>query len=128
MERDRRARRSEHAPNQVRLCIGNITLGGSSMTNLFWKLSGFLTAPLFRRTDGEPVDISLVIPAACIVSAISPYITIPNQSLLPHHIQALNSSSLVNARQAVVMVQVGQTWASGVVISKQGRKSRVVEL
>lgn len=75
-----------------------------------------------RRTDGEPVDISLVIPVACIVAAISPYITIPRQPLQPDHIAALNSSSFINARQAVVMVQVGQTWASGVVISKSGRK------
>ncbi|KAF9918637.1 hypothetical protein BX616_007220 [Lobosporangium transversale] len=37
-----------------------------------------------------------------------------------NHIAALNSGSLVYARQAVVMVQVGQTWASGVIISKQG--------
>ncbi|KAF9115925.1 hypothetical protein BGX27_005807 [Mortierella sp. AM989] len=83
------------------------------------ELAGISMLPI-RRTDGEPVDISLVIPAACIISAISPYITIPQQSLLPHHITALNSSSLMHARQAVVMVQVGQTWASGVLISKQG--------
>ncbi|KAG0095505.1 hypothetical protein BGZ93_005801 [Podila epicladia] len=66
------------------------------------------------------LPISLVIPVACIISAISPYITGPKQTLLPSHFAALNTTSLMVARQAVTMVQVGQTWASGVVISKHG--------
>ncbi|KAF9363424.1 hypothetical protein BGX34_004173 [Mortierella sp. NVP85] len=93
--------------------------GGAVSWGESGELAGISMLPI-RRTDGEPVDISLVIPASCIVSAISPYMAIPKQSLLPHHVAALNSGSLLNSRQAVVMVQVGQTWASGVVISKQG--------
>ncbi|KAG0258486.1 hypothetical protein BG011_003259 [Mortierella polycephala] len=84
------------------------------------ELAG-LSMLTIRRADGEPVDISLVIPVACILSAISPYITIPTQPLLPNHIAALNSATLLHARQAVVMLQIGQAWASGVVISERGR-------
>ncbi|KAF9189447.1 hypothetical protein BGZ51_009558 [Haplosporangium sp. Z 767] len=83
------------------------------------ELAG-LSMLTIRRADGEPVDISLVIPVACILSAISPYITIPTQPLLPNHIAALNSATLLHARQSVVMLQIGQAWASGVVISKHG--------
>ncbi|KAF8967992.1 hypothetical protein BGZ46_000072 [Entomortierella lignicola] len=118
----RAARRADQQANSLILTDAKF-LPGMEGGAVSWgdsgELAGISMLPI-RRTDGEPVDISLVIPAACIISAISPYITIPQQSLLPHHIAALNSSSLVHARQAVVMVQVGQTWASGVIISKQG--------
>ncbi|KAG0056911.1 hypothetical protein BGZ83_002851 [Gryganskiella cystojenkinii] len=93
--------------------------GGAVSWDETGELAGLSMLPI-RRTDGEPVDISLVIPVACIVSAISPYITVSRQHLLPSHFVALNGSTLIEARQAVVMVQVGQTWASGVVISKHG--------
>ncbi|KAF9382309.1 hypothetical protein CPB97_007237 [Podila verticillata] len=93
--------------------------GGAVSWDETGELAGISMLPI-RRTDGEPVDISLVIPVACIISAISPYITGPKQTLLPSHFAALNTTSLMVARQAVTMVQVGQTWASGVVISKHG--------
>ncbi|KAF9347748.1 hypothetical protein BGX26_000796 [Mortierella sp. AD094] len=118
----RAARRADQQANSLILTDAKF-LPGMEGGAVSWgetgELAGISMLPI-RRTDGEPVDISLVIPAACIITAISPYITIPQQSLLPHHIAALNSSSLVHARQAVVMVQAGQTWASGVLISKQG--------
>ncbi|KAG0364714.1 hypothetical protein BGZ54_007243 [Gamsiella multidivaricata] len=118
----RAARRADEQANSLILTDAKF-LPGMEGGAVSWdetrELAGLSMLPI-RRTDGEPVDISLVIPAACIISAISPYIAIPRQALLPHHIAALNSSSLVNARQAVVMVQVGQTWASGVVVSKNG--------
>ncbi|KAF9421048.1 hypothetical protein BGZ94_008946 [Podila epigama] len=93
--------------------------GGPVSWDATGELAGISMLPI-RRTDGEPVDISLVIPVACIISAISPCLTGPKQSLLPSHFAALHTTSLMLARQAVVMVQVGQTWASGVVISKDG--------
>ncbi|KAF9289435.1 hypothetical protein BGZ68_009344 [Mortierella alpina] len=93
--------------------------GGAVSWDETGELAGLSMLPI-RRRDGEPVDISLVIPAACLITAISPYITLPQQPLLPKHIMSLNSTALMHARQSVVMVQVGQTWASGVVISKNG--------
>ncbi|KAF9434344.1 hypothetical protein BGZ76_008159 [Entomortierella beljakovae] len=118
----RAARRADQQANSLILTDAKF-LPGMEGGGVSWdetgELAGISMLPI-RRTDGEPVDISLVIPVACIISAIAPYITIPQQSLLPHHIAALNSSSLVHARQSVVMVQVGQTWASGVIISKHG--------
>ncbi|CAO3571267.1 unnamed protein product [Mortierella alpina] len=93
--------------------------GGAVSWDETGELAGLSMLPI-RRRDGEPVDISLVIPVACLITAISPYITLPKQPLLPRHIASLNSTALMHARQAVVMVQVGQTWASGVVISKNG--------
>ncbi|KAG0008156.1 hypothetical protein BGZ80_003799 [Entomortierella chlamydospora] len=118
----RAARRADQQANSLILTDAKF-LPGMEGGAVSWgetgELAGISMLPI-RRTDGEPVDISLVIPAACIITAISPYITIPQKPLLPHHIAALNSSSLVSARQAVVMVQAGQTWASGVLISKQG--------
>ncbi|KAG0328316.1 hypothetical protein BGZ99_005669 [Dissophora globulifera] len=118
----RAARRADEQANSLILTDAKF-LPGMEGGAVSWgetgELAGLSMLPI-RRTDGEPVDISLVIPAACIISAISPYMTIPKQSLLPDHVAALNAGSLVHARQAVVMVQVGQTWASGVVISKHG--------
>ncbi|GJJ73832.1 peroxisomal leader peptide-processing protease [Entomortierella parvispora] len=93
--------------------------GGAVSWDETGELAGLSMLPI-RRTDGEPVDISLVIPVACLISAISPYISVSRQPLLPKHIDSLNKTTLIDARQAVVMVQVGQTWASGVVISKHG--------
>ncbi|KAF9946201.1 hypothetical protein BGZ70_003334 [Mortierella alpina] len=93
--------------------------GGAVSWDETGELAGLSMLPI-RRRDGEPVDISLVIPVACLITAISPYITLPKQRLLPKHMASLNSTALMHARQAVVMVQVGQTWASGVVISKNG--------
>ncbi|KAG0198750.1 hypothetical protein BGX28_007827 [Mortierella sp. GBA30] len=93
--------------------------GGAVSWDETGDLAGLSMLPI-RRTDGEPVDITLVIPVACIITAISPYITIPQQPLQPDHVASLNSTALMHARQAVAMVQVGQTWASGVVISKHG--------
>ncbi|KAI8361544.1 trypsin-like cysteine/serine peptidase domain-containing protein [Mortierella sp. GBAus27b] len=118
----RAARRADEQANSLILTDAKF-LPGMEGGAVSWgetgELAGISMLPI-RRTDGEPVDIALVIPTACIASAVSPYISIPRQPLLPDHIAALNTGSLVNARQAVVMVQVGQTWASGVVISKQG--------
>ncbi|KAF9127569.1 hypothetical protein BG015_004515, partial [Linnemannia schmuckeri] len=118
----RAARRADEQANSLVLTDAKFLPGmegGAVSWDETGELAGLSMLPI-RRTDGEPVDISLVIPVACIVAAISPYITIPRQPLQPDHIAALNSSSFINARQAVVMVQVGQTWASGVVISKSG--------
>ncbi|KAG0229683.1 hypothetical protein BGW42_001389 [Actinomortierella wolfii] len=83
------------------------------------ELAGMSMLPI-RRSDGEPVDISLVMPVACIISAIAPYVGAPKELLQPEHFAALSTSRLMTARETVVMVQVGQTWASGVVISKDG--------
>ncbi|KAF9162942.1 hypothetical protein DFQ26_003089 [Actinomortierella ambigua] len=83
------------------------------------ELAGMSMLPI-RRSDGEPADITLVIPVACIISAIAPYVGAPKELMQPEHFTALNTSSLMTARESVVMVQVGQTWASGVVISKDG--------
>ncbi|KAG0280124.1 hypothetical protein BGZ95_011199 [Linnemannia exigua] len=118
----RAARRADEQANSLVLTDAKFLPGmegGAVSWDETGELAGLSMLPI-RRTDGEPVDVSLVIPAACIVAAVSPYITIPRQPLQPDHIAALNSSSFINARQAVVMVQVGQTWASGVVISKSG--------
>ncbi|KAF9095045.1 hypothetical protein BGX29_009204 [Mortierella sp. GBA35] len=118
----RAARRADEQANSLVLTDAKFLPGmegGAVSWDETGELAGLSMLPI-RRTDGEPVDISLVIPVSCIVAAISPYITIPRQSLQPEHIAALNSSSFIHARQAVVMVQVGQTWASGVVISKTG--------
>ncbi|KAG0342403.1 hypothetical protein BG004_005699 [Podila humilis] len=93
--------------------------GGAVSWDETGELAGISMLPI-KRTDGEPVDLSLVIPVACVISAISPFITGPKQKLLPSHFAALNTTALMVARQAVAMVQVGQTWASGVVISKHG--------
>ncbi|KAF9970196.1 hypothetical protein BGZ73_007187 [Actinomortierella ambigua] len=83
------------------------------------ELAGMSMLPI-RRSDGEPVDITLVIPVACIISAIAPYVGAPKELMLPEHFAALSTNNLMRARESVVMVQVGQTWASGVVISKDG--------
>ncbi|KAG0287142.1 hypothetical protein BGZ96_008898 [Linnemannia gamsii] len=118
----RAARRADEQANSLVLTDAKFLPGmegGAVSWDETGELAGLSMLPI-RRTDGEPVDISLVIPVACIVAAVSPYITIPRQPLQPDHIAALNSSSFINARQAVVMVQVGQTWASGVIISRSG--------
>ncbi|KAF9339471.1 hypothetical protein BGZ91_005807 [Linnemannia elongata] len=93
----RAARRADEQANSLMLTDAKFLPGmegGAVSWDETGELAGLSMLPI-RRTDGEP-------------------------PLQPDHIAALNSSSFINARQAVVMVQVGQTWASGVVISKSG--------
>ncbi|RUS17242.1 trypsin-like cysteine/serine peptidase domain-containing protein [Endogone sp. FLAS-F59071] len=88
---------------------------------------GLLMIPI-RRKDGDPVDLSFIVPARTILSAIAPLLSSPllspaisTRTAVRHAAAAINTvATLARTRAAVVLVEVSNTWASGVVVSSDG--------
>lgn len=96
--------------------------GGAVFHALSGQLAGLVITPI--RHYSHPVDFSLVVPIDVVMEALN----LPLRTTAS--ISAHKTSSLVNkyalgpvVGRSVVLIRIGQSWASGIIVSQHGRTS-----
>jgi len=75
--------------------------------------------PPLRRKNRHNVEVGLIIPALTIKQTISKYIKSQSKELKESNDEM--SRLICKAKRSVVMISVKNTWASGIIISNNGR-------